>query len=147
MRPNKLGTAPRREADTGHPRDEPLAHGDRGPGQARQYDYVEFLAEYSPSDLHDLDQSVPGGRAGRPDAHHQDRPGRLRLRGAAGHRRRIPRRAVHRLPLGRGGPALRPDRPPETPQDGGLFGAAPRRFTRGRRSGGPNTSRRFGMWW
>jgi len=24
-------------------------------GQAKQYDYVEFLAEYSPSDLHDLD--------------------------------------------------------------------------------------------
>lgn len=98
-------------------------------GQAKQYDYVEFLAEYSPYDLHDLDSLCRAAELA-------DLTPIIKLDQAASEY--VAQRAIgsgfqgvmftdcrsaedarHYVRIVR----------PETPQDGGLFGAVPRRFT------------------
>ncbi len=98
-------------------------------GQARQYDYVEFLAEYVPFDLHDLENVCRAAELAdltpiiKIDQASSDYVAQRAVgagfqgvlftdcRSAEDARRYV--RCVR----------------PETPQDGGLFGSAPRRFS------------------
>lgn len=97
-------------------------------GQSGQYDYVEFLAEYAPSDLHDLDHLCRAAELANLTAV-------IKLDQAASDY--LAQRAVGAGFQGvmftdcrsaedarRSVRTVRPD----TPEDGGLFGVAPRRF-------------------
>jgi len=98
-------------------------------GQARQFDYVEFLAEYSPNDLHDLDNLCRAAElADLTPIIKIDQAGceyvaqravGAGFQGVLFTDCRSAEEARHYVRIVR----------PETPQDGGLFGAAPRRFT------------------
>ena len=98
-------------------------------GQAGQYDYVEFLAEYAPSDLHDLDNLCRAAELAdvtpiiKIDQAGCDYVAQRAIgagfQGVMFTDCRSAEEARHYVRIVR----------PETPQDGGLFGAAPRRFT------------------
>ena len=70
-------------------------------GHTGLYDYVEFVGEYGPFDLHDLDNLArAGGHLQHVDAA-QGRPGAAGLPRAAGDRVRLPQHPVRRLSLRR----------------------------------------------
>lgn len=106
-------------------------------GQAQQYDYVEFLAEYSPFDLHDLDNLCRAAElAGvtpiikvdqATNEYWAQRAIGAGFQGVMFTDCRSADQAQHYVRIVR----------PETPQDGGLFGAVPRRFTSRSDFGGP----------
>jgi len=98
-------------------------------GQAAQYDYVEFLAEYAPSDLHDLDNLCRAAElANLTPIIKVDQAGcdylaqRAIGSGFQGVMFTDCRSAEDARRYVR---IVRPD----SPQDGGLFGSVPRRFT------------------
>ena len=98
-------------------------------GQAKQYDYVEFLAEYSPSDLHDLDNLCRAAELAdltpiikidqAASEYVAQRAIGAGFQGVMFTDCRSADEARHYVRIVR----------PETPQDGGLYGAGPRRFT------------------
>ena len=98
-------------------------------GQARQFDYVEFLAEYSPSHLGDLDNLCRAAElADLTPIIKIDQAGceyvaqravGAGFQGVLFTDCRSVEEARHYVRIVR----------PETPEDGGLFGAAPRRFS------------------
>ncbi|MCE5280904.1 MAG: 2,4-dihydroxyhept-2-ene-1,7-dioic acid aldolase [Deltaproteobacteria bacterium] len=106
-------------------------------GQTKQYDYVEFLAEYTPYDLHDLDNLCRAAELA-------DVTPIIKIDQAASEY--VAQRAVG---SGFQGVLFTDCRcaedarryirmvRPETPEDGGLFGAVPRRFTPRSQFGGP----------
>jgi 4-hydroxy-2-oxoheptanedioate aldolase len=106
-------------------------------GQAGAYDYVEFLAEYAPFDLHDLDNFCRGVELSDMSATikiDQEPRGFLAQRAiGAGFQGvlfadcRSPKDVAHCVRVVR----------PDTPEDGGVYGAGSRRFTYRGRSGGP----------
>jgi 4-hydroxy-2-oxoheptanedioate aldolase len=106
-------------------------------GQAQQYDYVEFLAEYSPYDLHDLENLCRAAElAGvtpiikvdqAANEYWAQRAIGAGFQGVMFTDCRSAEQAKHYVRIAR----------PETPEDGGLFGAVPRRFTPRSEFGGP----------
>ncbi len=98
-------------------------------GQAQQYDYVEFLAEYAPFDLHDLENICRAAEVA-------DLTPIIKIDQACSDY--VAQRAIG---AGFQGVLFTDCRTaeearrfvqcvrPETPQDGGLYGCAPRRFT------------------
>jgi len=106
-------------------------------GQARHYDYVEFLAEYTPYDLHDLDNLCRAAELAdlTPIIKIDQAAGEYWAQRAVGSGFqgvmftdcRSAEQARHYIRIVR----------PETPQDGGLYGAVPRRFTPRSQFGGP----------
>jgi 4-hydroxy-2-oxoheptanedioate aldolase len=106
-------------------------------GQAKQFDYVEFLAEYAPSDLHDLDNLCRAAEvAGLTPIIKIDQASCVYVaqraigsgfQGVMFTDCRTAEEAQRYVRIVR----------PETPQDGGLYGAAPRRFTPRSQVGGP----------
>jgi 4-hydroxy-2-oxoheptanedioate aldolase len=98
-------------------------------GQAKQFDYVEFLAEYSPSDLHDLENLCRAAELAdvtpiiKIDQASCDYVAQRAIgsgfQGVMFTDCRTAEEARHFVRIVR----------PETPQDGGLFGCAPRRFS------------------
>jgi len=105
--------------------------------QAQQYDYVEFLAEYVPADLHDLDNLcraaevadlTPIIKIDQASCEYvAQRAVGSGFQGVLFTDCRTAEEARHYVRLVR----------PETPQDGGLYGAAPRRFAPRAQVGGP----------
>ena len=71
-------------------------------GHSKQYDYVEFTAEYAPFTMHDLDNLGRSFELMNMSRHDQDRADAVHPPGDAGDRRGLPERAVRRHPLGRG---------------------------------------------
>ncbi len=65
-------------------------------GDAGNYDYVEFSAEYAPFNMHDLDNLGPRAGAEEPRRHDQDRADPVDPPGNARDRLRLPKRAVRR---------------------------------------------------
>ena len=106
-------------------------------GQVKQYDYVEFLAEYSPYDLHDLDNLCRAAELAdvTPIIKIDQATNEFVAQRAIGSGFqgvmftdcRSAEQARHYVRIAR----------PETPEDGGLFGAVPRRFTPRSEFGGP----------
>jgi 4-hydroxy-2-oxoheptanedioate aldolase len=98
-------------------------------GQAKQFDYVEFLAEYSPFDLHDLEHLCRAAEVAdltpiiKIDQASCDYVAQRAIgagfQGVMFTDCRTAEEARHYVRTVR----------PETPQDGGLFGCAPRRFS------------------
>ena len=85
-------------------------------GDAGNYDYVEFTAEYAPFDMHDLDNLGRALRAEEPGRHDQDRADAVDPSGDARDRLRLPERAVRRHAHRRGRAGLRGAVRAETPQ-------------------------------
>jgi 4-hydroxy-2-oxoheptanedioate aldolase len=106
-------------------------------GQAAQYDYVEFLAEYAPSNLHDLDNLCRAAELAdltpiiKIDQANCDYLAQRAIgsgfQGVLFTDCRTAEDARHYVRIVR----------PESPGDGGLFGVAPRRFTPRVQVGGP----------
>ena len=76
-------------------------------GQAGNYDYVEFTAEYAPFDLHDLDNLGRALELKDLAGHDQGRADAMDPSGHACHRLRLPERPVRRRAHRRGRPRLR----------------------------------------
>jgi len=104
-------------------------------GQAGQYDYVEFLAEYSPTDLHDLDNLCRAAEVAElTPIIKVDQAGSTYIAQRAigsGFQGVLFTDCRTAEDARRYVQAVRPD----TPQDGGRYGAAPRRFTPRSQSG------------
>jgi len=98
-------------------------------GQAKQYDYVEFLAEYTPYDLHDLDNLCRAAELAEltpiikidqaASEYVAQRAVGAGFQGVMFTDCRCAEDARRYIRMVR----------PETPEDGGLYGAVPRRFT------------------
>ena len=96
-------------------------------GQTGLYDYIEFTAEYTPFDLHELDNLGRALEARQPHRHDEDRAGAAHAPDHARDRLRLSERAVRRCAHRRGATACVRAVRAEAPGSDGLHGVGMRR--------------------